>query len=89
MIFAVFVSPIMSLHTVFVLHLTHTQRRGAKRREAKVCDSTHHLLHTVPVNQCVRVSEVSVVVLLISHHKLATGTHKIRKHVLLGSYCIV
>lgn len=39
--------------------------------------NTHHLLHTVPVNQSVWVSEVSLVVLVISHHKLATETHKV------------
>lgn len=33
--------------------------------------TTHHLLHTVPVDQCVWVREVGLVVLLISHHKLA------------------
>lgn len=33
--------------------------------------TTHHLLHTVPVDQSVRVREVGLVVLLISHHKLA------------------
>jgi hypothetical protein len=32
-----------------------------------------HLLHTVPVNQCIWVSEVSGIVLVISHHKLAIG----------------
>lgn len=33
---------------------------------------THHLLHAVPVDQSVWISEVSLVVLVISHHKLAT-----------------
>lgn len=36
---------------------------------------THHLLHTVPVDQSVWISEVSLVVLVISHYKLATETH--------------
>lgn len=37
------------------------------------------MLHTVPVNQGVWVGEVSLVVLLIIHHKLATETHKMPK----------
>lgn len=37
--------------------------------------NTHHLLHIVPVNQSVWISEVSLVVLVISHSKLATKTH--------------
>lgn len=37
---------------------------------------THHLLHTVPVDQSVWISEVSLVVLVISHHKLATEAQK-------------
>lgn len=37
--------------------------------------STHHLLHTVPVHQSVGVSEVSLVVLVVRHHELATETH--------------
>lgn len=36
--------------------------------------TTHHLLHTVPVDQSVWVREVGLVVLLISHHKLAAVT---------------
>lgn len=32
-----------------------------------------HLLHTVPAHQSVWVSEVSLIVLVISHHKLAIG----------------
>lgn len=33
--------------------------------------TTHHLLHTVPVDQSVWVRKVGLVVLLIGHHKLA------------------
>jgi len=32
-----------------------------------------HLLHTVPVHQGIRVSKVSLVVLVITHHELAVG----------------
>lgn len=32
---------------------------------------THHLLHAVPADQSVRVSEVSLIILVINHHKLA------------------
>lgn len=44
-------------------------------RTAQPVTSTHHLLHTVPVDQSVWISEVSLVVLVISHNKLATNTH--------------
>ena len=45
---------------------------------AQQMPSSHHLLHTVPVNQSVWISEVSLVVLVISHNKLATETHRER-----------
>lgn len=45
---------------------------------AQQTTNTHHLLHTVPVDQSVRISEVSLVVLVVSHHELAAETHKVR-----------
>lgn len=41
--------------------------------------TTHHLLHTVPVDQSVWVREVGLVVLLIGHHKLAAVAKRARE----------
>lgn len=50
--------------------------------------STHHLLHTVPVDQSVWISEVSLVVLVISHHKLATEAQKKMHQSLVFNLCL-
>ena len=36
---------------------------------------THHLLNTIPFNQCVRISSMDGIVTTISHHKLTTDRH--------------
>lgn len=57
------------IYSCKLLHYIHTDST------AQQMTSTDHLLHTVPVDKGVWVSEVSLVVLVISDNKLATETH--------------